>query len=57
MTLVKIEVTKEEVDEAVRKFEEDERWNEANPSKHHLIATITDLVIRLEKLKDEIRGS
>lgn len=56
MISVKIEVTKEEVDEAVRKFEEDERWNEANPSKHCLIVSITDTIIRLEKLKDEIRG-
>jgi cupin superfamily acireductone dioxygenase involved in methionine salvage len=56
MALVPFDVTAEEVLEAVRKFEEEERWQAENPEKHRLIRQMQVTVLFLEKMMGEIRG-
>jgi hypothetical protein len=56
MALVPIDVTAEEVLEAVRKFEEEERWQKENPEKHRLITQLQTTVFFLEKMMGEIRN-
>ena len=56
MALVPVSATPEEIQEAVEKFEEDERWNRENPDKCRLIAQLQTTVFFLEKMMAEIRG-
>lgn len=56
MALVAVSATPEEIQEAVEKFEEDERWNRENPDKCRLIAQLQTTVFFLEKMMAEIRG-
>lgn len=54
--LVSLDVTEEEMDEAVRQLEEEERWNRENPDKCRLIAQLQTTVFFLDKMMAEIRG-
>ncbi len=57
MALVRIDnVTEEELDEAVRKLEEEERWQKENPEKHRLITQLWTTIYFLEKMIAELRG-
>jgi hypothetical protein len=56
MDLVKLDVTEEELHEAMRKLEEEERWQRVNPEKHRLITQLQTTVYFLEKMIAEIRG-
>jgi hypothetical protein len=56
MALVPISATPEEIQEAVEKFEEDERWNRENPDKHRLITQLQTTVFFLERMMAEIRN-
>jgi hypothetical protein len=56
MALGPVNATPEEIQEAVEKFEEDERWNRENPDKCRLIAQLQTTVFFLEKMMAEIRG-
>jgi L-fucose isomerase-like protein len=57
MALVKLDVTDEELDAALRQLEEDDRWRKENPEKNRLLITIEEAVIQLEKLRAELRNS
>lgn len=54
--LVSLDVTEEEMDEAMRQLDEEERWQKANPEKHRLIRQMQVTVLFLEKMMGEIRG-
>jgi uncharacterized protein YqcC (DUF446 family) len=55
--LVRIDnVTEEELDEAVRRLEEEERWQKENPEKHRLITQLWTTIFFLEKMIAELRG-
>lgn len=56
MTIVSLEVSEEELEEAVRQLEEEERWQKANPEKHRLITQLQTSVFFLERMMAEIRG-
>lgn len=56
MALVEIDVTDEELDEAARQLEGEERWQRENPEKHRLITQLQTTVFFLEKMMAELRG-
>jgi L-fucose isomerase-like protein len=56
MTIVSLEVSEEELEEAVRQLEEEERWQKANPEKHRLITQLQTSVFFLERMMAEIRN-
>jgi hypothetical protein len=47
-------VSEEELEEAVRQLEEEERWQKANPEKHRLITQLQTSVFFLERMMAEI---
>jgi hypothetical protein len=57
MTIVRIDdVTEEELEAAVRRLEEEERWQKENPEKQRIITQLWTTIYFLEKMIAELRG-
>jgi hypothetical protein len=52
---VDLDVSDEELEEAMRQLEEDERWRAAHPARRMLVDALAHAIITLEQLQKALR--